>query len=105
MSLDDYSLQGIVDTVVASTGSLAQPRRWRSRPPFPPDLPVGRGDERRLTQVLLNIVGNAIKFTDAGSVEIRVKAVNGHFNIAVQDTGPGIPLEDQAPHFRGVSAG
>jgi signal transduction histidine kinase len=62
-------------------------------------LSVGHGDGRRLTQVLLNIVGNAIKFTDTGSIEIRAKAVNGHFNIAVKDTGPGIPAEDQARIF------
>ena len=39
---------------------------------------------------MLNLVSNAIKFTDIGSVEIRVNAVDGEFNIAVQDTGPGI---------------
>jgi signal transduction histidine kinase len=49
--------------------------------------------------VLLNIVGNAIKFTDRGSVEIRANAMDGHFTIAVQDTGPGIPNEDQARIF------
>ncbi len=99
LSLDDYSLQGIVDTVVASTGSLAHAKALEIKTDIPPDLPVGRGDGRRLTQVLLNIVGNAIKFTDAGSIEIRAKAVNGHFNIAVKDTGPGIPVEDQARIF------
>jgi signal transduction histidine kinase len=99
LSLDDYSLQGIVDTVVASTGSLARAKALEIKTEIPPDLPVGHGDGRRLTQVLLNIVGNAIKFTDAGSVEIRAKAVNGHFNIAVKDTGPGIPPEDQARIF------
>jgi signal transduction histidine kinase len=95
LSLDEYSLGAIVDTVVATTDSLARAKDIEVKTVVPPDLPVGRGDERRLTQVLLNIVGNAIKFTDVGSVEIRIKAVNGHFNIAVQDTGPGIPSEDQ----------
>jgi signal transduction histidine kinase len=99
LALDDYSLQGIVDTVVASTGSLARAKELEIKTDIPPDLPVGRGDGRRLTQVLLNLVGNAIKFTDTGSIEIRAKAVNGHFNIAVKDTGPGIPPEDQSRIF------
>jgi signal transduction histidine kinase len=99
LSLDDYSLQAVVDTVVASTGSLARAKAIEVKAVVPSDLPIGRGDERRLTQVLLNIVGNAIKFTDTGSVEIRVNAANGHFNIAVQDTGPGIPPEDQGRIF------
>jgi signal transduction histidine kinase len=99
LTLDDYSLQGIVDTVVASTGSLARAKALEIKTDIAPDLPVGHGDGRRLTQVLLNIVGNAIKFTDAGSIEIRAKAVNGHFNIAVKDTGPGIPPEDQGRIF------
>ena len=53
-------------------------------------LPLGRGDERRLTQVLLNLVGNAIKFTDRGSVDVAAGVVEGRFQVAVRDTGPGI---------------
>jgi signal transduction histidine kinase len=62
-------------------------------------VPTGRGDERRLTQVLLNLVGNAIKFTDKGSVEISARLVGGSFEIAVKDTGPGIAPEDQQKIF------
>ena len=65
-----------------------------------PGLPQGRGDERRLTQVLLNLVGNAIKFTDAGEVTIKVAAANGSFNVAVHDTGPGIGAADQTKLFQ-----
>jgi signal transduction histidine kinase len=62
-------------------------------------LPVGLGDEQRLTQVLLNLVGNAIKFTDAGEVRVTAKTVNGRFAVSVSDTGPGIPEEHQARIF------
>ncbi len=99
LSLSDYSVQSIVDTVVASTEALAHTKGIEVRTAVPLDLPIGYGDERRLTQVLLNIVGNAIKFTDIGSVEVRVDATDGYFKIAVEDTGPGIPLSDQQRVF------
>ncbi len=53
-----------------------------------------------MTQVLLNLVGNAIKFTDAGEVTIKVTAANGAFNVAVHDTGPGIAAADQVKLFQ-----
>jgi signal transduction histidine kinase len=56
-------------------------------------LPVGFGDEQRLTQVLLNLVGNAIKFTEAGEVRITARTESGHFAVSVADTGPGIPTD------------
>jgi signal transduction histidine kinase len=66
---------------------------------LPENLPAGHGDDRRLTQVLLNLAGNAIKFTDQGEVTIKVTTNDGRFTVTVHDTGPGIPLEDQAKIF------
>ncbi len=51
-----------------------------------------------MTQVLLNLVGNAIKFTDTGEVAIRASASNGHYSVSVCETGPGI--SDQAKLFQ-----
>ena len=99
LAVDDYSVGAIVHSVVAATESLAEAKGLRLAAEVAPDLPAGRGDERRLTQVLLNIVGNAIKFTDKGSVTIAASAGNGFFTIAVADTGPGIPDADQARIF------
>jgi signal transduction histidine kinase len=65
-----------------------------------PDLPSGHGDERRLTQVLLNLAGNAIKFTDQGEVAIKASAASGSFQVAVRDTGPGISVANQAKLFQ-----
>jgi signal transduction histidine kinase len=60
---------------------------------------MGSGDERRLTQVLLNLVGNAIKFTDEGQVGIKVSTENDSLLVAVSDTGPGIAQSNQARIF------
>jgi signal transduction histidine kinase len=65
-----------------------------------PGLPSGHGDERRLTQVLLNLAGNAIKFTDQGEVAIKASVRNESFEVAVRDTGPGISAADQAKLFQ-----
>jgi signal transduction histidine kinase len=99
LSLEDYSMKSVVDSVVATTGSLAHSKGLAIKASVADDLPVGHGDERRLTQVLLNLVGNAIKFTDAGEVEIRARADDGAFDVAVRDTGPGIAPQDQLRIF------
>ena len=65
----------------------------------PGDLPAGRGDERRLSQVLLNLVGNAIKFTDSGEVRVRASVEEGDLLVSVSDTGPGIEPAQQARVF------
>jgi signal transduction histidine kinase len=92
-------MHSIVDAVMATTGSLAQAKGLTMRKAVDEGLPLGRGDERRLTQVLLNLVGNAIKFTDSGEVEISAHATNGTFDVAVRDTGPGIAPQDQIRIF------
>ncbi len=61
------------------------------------------GDEIRLRQILVNLIGNAIKFTDAGHVEVRATGEEEggkfHLRVAVADTGPGIPLDQQEEIF------
>jgi len=91
LSLSDYSFQDAVQSVVSSVESLAKEKGLRLTVEVAPKLPVGRADERRIVQVLLNLVGNAIKFTDAGEVGIRVNAIDDAFVVSVSDTGPGIP--------------
>src|SRR6266702_2151135 len=99
LSLEDYSLRDVVHGVVSAVEPLAAEKRLAFTAEVAPDLPKGRGDERRLSQLLLNLVGNAIKFTDKGEVAIRASATNGAFTVAVCDTGPGIPAADQAKIF------
>jgi signal transduction histidine kinase len=63
-------------------------------------MPAGHGDGRRLTQVVINLVGNAIKFTDVGEVVIKATATDESFHLSVRDTGPGISAADQAKLFQ-----
>ena len=100
LDLADYSLQNVTETVYGAVEPLAADKKLSFTTDVAPSLPLGHGDERRLTQVLLNLVGNAIKFTDAGEVAIKAGASNGTFNLSVRDTGPGISTADQAKLFQ-----
>ncbi|WP_068017913.1 GAF domain-containing protein [Rhodoplanes sp. Z2-YC6860] len=100
LSLDSYSIRDVVHGVYSAVEPLAASKNLAFRVEMPKELPSGRGDERRLTQVLLNLVGNAIKFTDKGEVSIKATASDGAYNLAVHDTGPGISEADQQKLFQ-----
>ena len=87
-------------TAYSAMEPLASDKKLAFKIDVAADLPVGRADERRLTQVLLNLVGNAIKFTDTGEVRIMARARNGSFDLSVSDTGPGISEANQAKLFQ-----
>lgn len=99
LSVDDYSIGQLVKTVAATTEPLARAKGLQLALTIADGLPLGRGDERRLSQVLLNLAGNAVKFTESGSVEIAASARDGCFEILVRDTGPGIAPEHQTRIF------
>jgi signal transduction histidine kinase len=99
LSLADYSLKDVVHTVFTAVESLATGKKLALTTDVAPNLPRGHGDERRLAQVLLNLVGNAIKFTDKGEVAILATTADGSFTVAVCDTGPGIAPADQGKIF------
>jgi signal transduction histidine kinase len=100
LELSEYSVQDIAQTVRSTLEPLATDKKLAFNVEVAPKLPSGRGDGRRLTQVLINLVGNAIKFTDTGEVAIKAEANNGSFFVSVRDTGPGISAADQAKLFQ-----
>jgi GAF domain-containing protein/anti-sigma regulatory factor (Ser/Thr protein kinase) len=99
LTLEDYALPDVVQSVVSATEGLASTKGLKLSATVAPGLPMGHGDARRLAQVLLNLVGNAVKFTDEGEVAIGALAEDGHFVLTVRDTGPGIAPEDQDKIF------
>ena len=100
LELSDYCIQDIAQTVRSTLEPLATDKKLAFKVEVPAGLPAGHGDGRRLTQVLINLVGNAIKFTDAGEVAIKAEENNGSFHVSVRDTGPGISSADQAKLFQ-----
>jgi signal transduction histidine kinase len=99
LNMQEYSIETVVETVRVATESLAQNKKLALTTAVTKPLPIGIGDEQRLTQVLLNLVGNAIKFTDTGEVRVTAEAADGHFAIRVVDTGSGIPERERTRIF------
>jgi signal transduction histidine kinase len=99
LAINDYSFQDTVQSVISSVEPLASEKKLKLTADLADDLPIGHGDERRIAQVLMNLVGNAIKFTDAGEVKVSVTVDDEMFVASVIDTGPGIPEEQQKEIF------
>lgn len=95
LTIDNYSVAQIVKAAVVAAESQAKAKGLELVVTIADGLSMGRGDERRLTQVLINLIGNAVKFTDTGLVEVVALSANHRFEISVRDTGPGIPREHQ----------
>jgi signal transduction histidine kinase len=100
LELSDYSVEDIAQTVRSTLEPLAADKKLAFKVEVAAKMPPGHGDGRRLTQVLINLVGNAIKFTDAGEVVITGGVADGSFHLSVRDTGPGISDADQAKLFQ-----
>jgi signal transduction histidine kinase len=107
LSLTDYVVEDVVGTVRASLRSLASDKGLEFLTEVEPDLPLARGDARRITQCLLNLAGNALKFTKQGRVVIGVERQGDQLRYRVTDTGIGIPadqLDAVFAEFRQVDA-
>jgi len=98
LGVGEYSVQEIVDVAHTSLRSLAIEKGLGFSAWVAPDIPSAYGDGRRITQCLMNLAGNAIKFTRQGRVEIDVSLEDGWLTYRVTDTGIGIP-KDEVEHI------
>ena len=100
----DVPIDDLVEGVVDVLAPEATSKGLEIVSVISPDLSETiRGDTGRLRQVLLNLAGNAVKFTDEGGVTLRVLTVEGGIEIQVEDTGIGISTDDKARLFRPFS--
>lgn len=93
------TLPDLLRGVIATTTGLVKDRSVQLRPDFSDDLPPVWADSMRLRQIILNLMSNAIKFTDSGSVTLSAQQKGNFVTISVTDTGIGIPEDALALIF------
>jgi len=84
----------LAEETMATVAPMARQKGLKLAITYPPQLPAIQSDPRRVRQILINLLGNAVKFTDAGEVRIDVAMAGGKLRFSVSDTGPGIAAED-----------
>jgi GAF domain-containing protein/anti-sigma regulatory factor (Ser/Thr protein kinase) len=90
LSLADYSVHDTVESVRSTLRPLAADKGLEFLAAVPADIPLAHGDAGRITQCLMNLAGNSLKFTKAGKVEISVELRDSRLVYRVADTGIGI---------------
>ncbi len=93
-------LRALTDSVLTLTGRLAKAKSLQLVNRVPRDLPAVYGDQHRLQQVLYNLIGNAIKYTEQGHVEVSARQQGNEVLICVTDTGVGIAPDHLETIFR-----
>ena len=109
IEIGDFDLRDLIERLLAMMCPRAEEKQLKMLTMVSPEIPVRmRGDSGRLRQVLVNLVGNAIKFTNQGTVEVRVSlqdesAAQVQVRFSVSDTGIGIAKSDQTALFQKFS--
>jgi signal transduction histidine kinase len=99
VQLTAIDLRNVAQRCAAMIQPLAHRKGLRFTTDLPPGELVVHGDALRVQQVLLNLLGNAVKFTDQGHIRLHAIKQEKVLRIEVSDTGPGIPLEMQQSIF------
>ncbi len=94
-----FSLGGTIEAIMESLGPISGDKGLEMVQEIPSDLPPIESDEERVHQILQNLIGNAVKFTDEGSVTVSVHCHEKNFAVKVQDTGIGISENDLSRIF------
>jgi CheY-like chemotaxis protein len=97
--MSKVSIEEVVERAIAATASLFEAKKLLLVRDIVPDLPQITGDQDRLIQVVINLISNAVKFTDSGSITLAAHAKNTDLVVSVKDSGIGIAPVDQPKVF------
>ncbi len=98
-NMTSVSVPDVIERAIAATASLFEAKKLDLVPLIEPNLPTVHGDQDRLIQVVINLISNAIKFTDAGSVFCSARLRGNDMVVSVVDSGIGIAPADQPKVF------
>ncbi|HEX6015309.1 MAG TPA: response regulator, partial [Geminicoccaceae bacterium] len=104
----EFTLEPLVDLCLRTVEPMVKGDRVRLVKDIEPGLPTLVQDQEKVRQILTNLLGNAVKFTEAGSITVRVRRHDGELAIVVSDTGVGIPEQARElifEEFRQVDGG
>ncbi|MBF0224000.1 MAG: response regulator [Desulfobacterales bacterium] len=93
MNIKPLDIRSIIDVVLMLSKSLIKKKNIQLINKLEKNMPAVKADESRLQQILLNLIGNAIKFTDHGTIDISAQVKDSNMVITIADTGIGIPKE------------
>jgi len=108
LNFEEVHISEMVNSVLSTAKGLIKEKPIHLIPKIPADIPTVRGDTMRVRQVLLNLISNASKFTDEGSITVDARVQTNPLGklevlINVVDTGPGISPEGQEKLFKAFS--
>ena len=107
LNIEEVDIPLVIDDVIELIRAGADAKGLSLRADVASTLPTAWADRARIRQVLVNLMANAVKFTEHGGVTVRATIVDGWITVAVVDTGVGIPPEAQTyifDEFRQVDA-
>lgn len=97
--LEQFSLHELLEGVITTAQGLPRSANVDLRAEIGADLPMITADKRRLRQILLNLLSNALKFTEQGAITLVAQATPDQVLFVVHDTGKGIPSSEQEAIF------
>jgi len=100
LDLKPVMIKGIVETTLQVFQQLNDPARIKLVHALPNNLPPVLADENRLAQIMYNLIGNAVKFTEQGNIWVTAKECGKMLEVCVEDTGQGIPGDKLANIFK-----
>ena len=101
-NMDSLEITEVINRAIAATSALFEQKGLTLVREIDADLPVIYGDKDRLIQVVINLISNAVKFTDRGTITCRVqhqKSITPYIVVSVVDQGVGISESDQPKVF------